>query len=216
MGKGMLLCGCKFYGGDKMKKVISHTNVQVGDPPIAKFLFGDTRMAWVWLIVRLYLAADWLQAGWAKFTSPAWTVDGSALKGFWAGAVAVTPKPVIYFDWYRQFIQYMIDTQSYVWFAKLIVAGELLIGVCLLLGAFIGIAAFFGGFMNWNFLMAGSSSVNPVFFALSIGLILAWKVAGHWGLDRFLLPMLGTPWRPALVLSDAPAQPSAAVAPAAE
>ena len=25
-------------------------------------------------------------------------------------------------------------------------------------------------------------------------LILAWKVAGWWGLDRFLLPALGTPW----------------------
>jgi hypothetical protein len=24
----------------------------------------------------------------------------------------------------------------------------------------------------------------------------AWKVAGYYGLDRYLLPMLGTPWRP--------------------
>ena len=30
---------------------------------------------------------------------------------------------------------------------------------------------------------------------LSILLILAWKNAGYLGLDRFLLPLLGTPWK---------------------
>ena len=52
-------------------------------------------------------------------------------------------------------------------------------------------AAFFGAFMNMSFLLAGSASVNPVMFTLAIGLILAWKVAGYYGLDRYLLPMLG-------------------------
>ena len=33
-------------------------------------------------------------------------------------------------------------------------------------------------------------------FTLAIGLILAWKVAGYYGLDRYVLPMLGTPWQP--------------------
>jgi thiosulfate dehydrogenase [quinone] large subunit len=31
-------------------------------------------------------------------------------------------------------------------------------------------------------------------FALTIFLVLGWKVAGWLGLDRWLLPMLGTPW----------------------
>jgi len=43
-------------------------------------------------------------------------------------------------------------------------------------------------------MMAGSASVNPVFFVLSVGLILAWRVSGYFGLDYFLLPRLGTPW----------------------
>jgi thiosulfate dehydrogenase [quinone] large subunit len=34
-----------------------------------------------------------------------------------------------------------------------------------------------------------------VLFTAAIGLILAWRVAGYYGLDRYLLPMLGTPWR---------------------
>ena len=31
-------------------------------------------------------------------------------------------------------------------------------------------------------------------FAFAIGLILAWKVAGYYGVDRYLLPRLGVPW----------------------
>ena len=50
--------------------------------------------------------------------------------------------------------------------------------------------------MNMSFLLAGSASTNPVLFTLAIGLILAWKVAGYYGVDRWLLPMLGTPWHP--------------------
>ena len=48
--------------------------------------------------------------------------------------------------------------------------------------------------MNMSFLLAGSASTNPILFTLAIGLILGWKVAGYYGLDRYLLPMLGTPW----------------------
>jgi thiosulfate dehydrogenase (quinone) large subunit len=110
-------------------------------------------------------------------------------------------RPAIAFDWYRTFIQGLLDAQAYTWFAKLVVAGELLIGIALIIGAFTGIAAFFGAFMNWNFMMAGTASINPVLFTLSIFLMLAWKTAGWLGLDRWLLPMLGVPWRPGLIFS---------------
>ncbi|MEW5718732.1 MAG: DoxX family protein, partial [Chloroflexota bacterium] len=150
--------------------------------------------------------------GYGKLTNPAWMNTGDALKGFWTNALKIDPKPVITFDWYRQFIQFLLDTQAYVWFAKLVAIGELVVGVCLLLGAFTGIAAFAGGFMNWNFMMAGTTSVNPVFFTLSVFLILAWKTAGYWGLDRYLLPLLGTPWKPAIATE--PEMPTGAPSPA--
>ncbi|MDE3087848.1 MAG: DoxX family protein [Chloroflexota bacterium] len=180
-----------------MARTITYQPSQIADPPMTRFLFSDTRMAWVWLIVRLYMAYTWLTSGYGKLTNPAWVNTGDALKGYWLGALKTDPKPVITFDWYRAFIQFLVDTQSWTWFSKLVVAGELLIGVALLLGAFTGIAAVFGGLMNWNFMMAGTTSVNPVFFLLSVLLIMAWKTAGYWGLDRILLPVLGTPWRPA-------------------
>ena len=81
----------------------------------------------------------------------------------------------------------------------MIAYGELLIGIALILGIFTGIAAFFGGFMNWNFMMAGSAGTNPVLFVLALGLVPAWKVAGYYGVDHYLLPKLGTPWPSKLV-----------------
>ena len=83
-----------------------------------------------------------------------------------------------------------------VWFAWVITFGEIAIGLGLLFGALTGIAAFFGALMNMSFLLAGSASTNPVLFTMAVGLMLAWRVAGYYGLDRYLLPALGAPWRP--------------------
>lgn len=171
-----------------------------GRPPVqgspwAEVLFDTTRYSWLWLILRLYLGYEWFNAGYHKLGNPAWTQTGAALKGFWTNAVVTSPKPPISFDWYRAFIQYLLNTGAYSWFSKLVVFGEMVIGILLILGAFTGIAAFLGGFMNFNFMMAGSASTNPLLFTISILLILAWKVAGYYGLDRWLLPAVGTPWK---------------------
>ena len=174
------------------------TRHMIIDPPIAKKVFSETgTWAWVWTVARVYVGYDWLTAGWHKITSPAWMADGSALKGFWQAAVAVPPapaRPAITYDWYRAFLQALLDGGHFVWFAKLIAIGETCVGIALILGAFVGIAAFFGAFMNFNFMLAGAASTNPVLFLGAVCLMLAWKTAGYWGLDRWLLPRLGTPW----------------------
>lgn len=172
--------------------------IEITDPPIAVKLFSSTRWSWVWLIVRLVLGYDWLSHGIEKLTNAAW-MSGDALKGFWTAAVVVPDapaRPAIAFGWYRSFIEFLLSSGSYTWFAKLVAVGEFLVGVALILGLFTGIAAFFGGFMNWNFMMAGSASTNPLLFVVAMFLVLAWKTAGWWGLDRWLLPTLGTPWKP--------------------
>ena len=182
-----------------MKKLLSYQDAEINDPPIARFIFSDTRFAWVWLILRLYMGWQWIDASSHKIFDPRWVSTGEALKAYWTNALKLDPKPVIAFDWYRTFIQYLVDAQAWTWFAKVVAYGELFIGLAFILGAFTGIAAFFGGFMNWNFMMAGSASTNPWLFLIAILLMLAWKTAGYWGLDRFLLPLFGTPWRPAFV-----------------
>ncbi len=70
--------------------------------------------------------------------------------------------------------------------------GELLVGIALILGLFTGIAAFFGGFMNMNYLLSGSIAINPIMLLLAFLLITAWRTAGWWGADRWVLPALGT------------------------
>jgi thiosulfate dehydrogenase [quinone] large subunit len=169
----------------------------ITNPPIARLLFDDTRIAAVWLVIRVLVGWEWLQAGLHKVSDPGWMQTGEALKGFWVRIVAVPAapaKPLIYYDWYRSFIQGLLDSGSYTWFAKLVAIGEVAVGVALIIGAFVGIAAFFGALMNWNYLMAGALSSNPLLMIGGLGLILAWKVAGWYGADRILLPRLGTPW----------------------
>jgi len=179
-----------------MASILSKESNVVQDPPFARILFSDTRFAIVWTIIRIFVGWQWLSAGLGKLSNPAWMQTGEALKGFWASAVVVpeTGKAPIAFDWYRSFLQGMLDSGAYTWFAKVIVFGEIMVGVGLILGAFVGIAAFFGAFMNWNFIMAGTASTNGLLLVLAILLILAWKTAGHYGADYFLLRLLGTPW----------------------
>src|SRR5574337_1394446 len=169
------------------------------DPQFVRILFSTPRFAWLWIVVRVWLGWQWIEASLHKIGDAAWVGGGAALKGYWEHAVAIPPapaRPAITFDWYRSFLQYLLDIHAYTWFAKLVAYGELLVGIALVVGAFVGIAAFFGGLMNWNFMMAGSASTNPLLFLAAILLILAWKVAGYYGLDYYLLPVLGTPWRP--------------------
>ncbi|UCF61256.1 MAG: DoxX family membrane protein [Anaerolineaceae bacterium] len=173
----------------------------IKDPKLVDWLLSNVRAAWLWLPLRLWLGYQWVNAAIHKIDNPAWVVTGEALKGFWSNAVAIPEagRPPIAFDWYRNFIQMLLDAQAWTWFAKLVAYGELIVGIALVLGAFTGIAAFFGAFMNWNFIMAGSASTNPLLLVIAIGLILAWKVAGYIGADYFLLRWIGVPWQWQLV-----------------
>jgi thiosulfate dehydrogenase (quinone) large subunit len=171
-------------------------NRVIEDPKFIKTLFADARFSVLWLAVRVWLGLQWINSATGKISNPAWTDTGEALKAYWERAVAIpeTGRPPISFDWYRTFLQSLLDAEAYTWFAKLVAYGEVLVGVALIIGAFVGIAAFFGAFMNFNFMLAGSASTNPVLFVAALGLIFAWKIAGFIGADYFLLNILGTPW----------------------
>ena len=180
-----------------MTDIMTRKGEIVQDPPLLQKLLSHPRAGWFWLIPRLWLGWRWVEAASHKVTEPAWIESGVAVKGFWEQAIAIpeSGRPMIAFDWYRAFIQALLEAEAYTWFAKVVAYGELLVGIALILGAFTGIAAFFGALMNWNFMLAGTAGTNPVLFVIAIGLILAWKVAGTIGLDYFLLPWLGTPWK---------------------
>ncbi|MEO8396905.1 MAG: DoxX family membrane protein [Chloroflexota bacterium] len=170
---------------------------QIEEAPLARYLFGSSDTSVLWLAVRVALGWAWLSAGWEKLNNPAW-MSGQSLLGFWNGALANASgaHPTVGFDWYAGFLQTLVNANASGWFGPLIAVAEVVVGVCLILGLFTGIAAFAAALMNLNFMLAGSAGVNPVYFLLGILLIMAWRNAGWIGLDRWLLPRLGTPWHP--------------------
>lgn len=170
---------------------------QLDDPRGWKLLMGNAHWAILWMPIRFFVGREWAAAGEEKLRADAWMSGGTALKGFWTNAVAVPEqgRPAITYGWFRDFLQYMLNHAWYTWFAKVIAVGEFLVGIGLIVGALVGIAAFFGTLLNFNFMLAGSASTNPVLFGLGVFLVLAWKVAGYVGLDRVLLPAFGAPWQ---------------------
>lgn len=174
------------------------SKITIQEPKVSEFLFANTKAAWFWLIVRLYVGWAWLTAGWHKVGSSGWTGDnaGAAVEGFVQGALQKTsgPHPDVQ-AWYGWFLENVVLPNADI-FSHLVAYGEVAVGIALIVGLFVGIAAFFGMFMNMSFLLAGAVSTNPILFVLALGLVLAWRIAGWIGLDRWVLPALGTPWQP--------------------
>jgi thiosulfate dehydrogenase (quinone) large subunit len=177
--------------------------VEIEGPGFARFLFNNSAAGLFWLPIRIFLGVSWLSSGLGKLGNPAWTDGGVALRGYWTNAVQVPAegRPPITYEWYRDFLNMLLNANAETWFSWVIMLGEVAIGLGLIVGALTGIAAFFGAFMNMSFLLAGTASTNPVLFTMAIGLVLAWKVAGYYGVDRWLLPRLGTPWRPGQIFA---------------
>jgi thiosulfate dehydrogenase [quinone] large subunit len=187
---------------------------ELRDPSWVRFIFADTRLAPLWALARVYLGYQWLLAGWHKlWGGDRWVYvdgpDGLPLRGFWERATRIPEegRPAIVYDWYRDFLKYMLDHEWYHWFAWVIALGEVLAGVALIVGAFTGLAALAGATMNFNFMLAGSASTNPVLFVIAVLVLVGWKVAGWIGVDRWLLPALGTPWEPGRLVQEAAGRP---------
>lgn len=197
---------------------------ELRDPGFITMIFSNTWLAPLWLVARVYLGYQWLLAGSHKvWGADRWIArpgpDGLSLKAFWDRASAIPEKgaPPIKYDWYRDFLTYMSDNGWYHWFSWVIGCGEVAVGVLLIVGAFTGLAALAGAAMNFNFMLAGSASTNPVLFILAVLILLGWKVAGWMGVDRWLLPALGTPWEPGPVMQvhpdDTEGRPAAGLRP---
>jgi len=187
--------------GRKMKET-----VHIQEPKLARFLFASPAAAPIWLLARLYLGYQWLHAGWEKvtgteggwhltMTSQSWLTNPAGVKGFAGYALTNTkgPHAAVNYGWYAAFLRWIEHSGGFL--APVIAVGEVLIGAALILGLFTAVAAFFGGMLNMSFGLAGVAGVNPVFFVIEVMLILAWRNAGYYGLDRYVLPALGTPWK---------------------
>jgi len=169
---------------------------QFPEPAIARFFFGSAGPAAMWFVVRMNVGAEWFVSGWEKVTDPTWGTSGAALAGFVKGAISKTggDHPSVQ-GWYGNFLQQFVLPNSGL-FSFLVTWGELAVGLGILLGALTGISAGFGVLMNLNYLLAGTVSINPVLGTFGLFLCFSWRVCGLIGLDRWLLPLLGLPWKP--------------------
>lgn len=178
-----------------MSDIRQGSHIVIPDNPVSHFLFSSTRSALIWLVIRVYLGYSWIKAGWGKLNSDTWTGDkaGTSIQGFVKGALAKAEGGKDVTGWYASFLENTVLPNAKV-FSYMVAYGEVLVGLGLIVGLLTGIAAFFGGLMNVSFLFAGTVSTNPLLFVLATWLVLAWKVAGWYGLDRWALTYLGTPW----------------------
>ncbi len=195
------MTGSRKSGNGRIDKVV------LNNPRWVNAVFSSPDWAWLWLMVRLWLGVRWLEAGWHKTQEAAWTGGGLAVKGYWERVIVIPEqgRPPIAYDWYRQFLEFLLRNEWYDVVGWLVAYGEVLVGLGLIVGAFTGLAAFFGALMNWNFMLAGTASTNPVLGLIGLGVMVAWKTAGWWGLDRILLPALGVPWQRGALLGGDPA-----------
>ena len=177
------------------RKAPEAETIEVEGPAFTRYLFSNTRAGLIWLPIRLFLGFEWAVAGWEKISGTGWTDGGAALLGYWKSAVRSRPRACCNHVRVVSDLPAVPDRPQRPGLDGL---GRL------------GWRARGGdrpaardpdrhrGVLRGDdehvVLLAGSASVNPIMFAFTIGLILAWKVAGYYGFDRYLLPRLGVPW----------------------
>ncbi len=153
---------------------------------VEQFLFTNKKSSVIWFVVRLYLASIWLGAGYAKFMNPVWVGPdaGKGIAGFVAGALQKTggAHPDVT-AWYAWFLANCVAPYPAVW-SLLITFGEIAVGLGLLFGVLTAFASAGGVLMNFNFLLSGTTGINPVMILLGVPLLLAWRVSGTIGLQK--------------------------------
>ena len=147
------------------------------------------KASWIWLVLRLYVGYQWLEAGWHKLTGPTPFDTTGFLKGAIAKAVPATPgaKPVVQ-AWWADFLQGFALPNAKL-FSFAVQWGEILVGLALILGFATLFAAVMGMTMNLAFLLSGTTSTNPNLLALQFVLVaLGAGYAGYLGVDYWFKP----------------------------
>jgi len=146
-------------------------------------LLRSNKLSPLWTLVRLYLGVQWIQAGWHK-------IGGFDASGFIKGAIgkAAGDHPSVQ-GWYAAFLD-KFALPNIGLFNFLIPWGEFLVGLGLILGTFTTAALYAGAFMNLNFMLAGTTSTNPILYTLAIILLVMGPSTYRYGIDYYLLPKM--------------------------
>src|SRR5688572_27745884 len=157
------------------------TPEQFTEPRWARFLFASQAAAWLWLVIRLYLAYIFIPAGWSKITSGKWLFgDGTPIMGMVSGAATAEGTPA----WYAWFLENIVEPNASL-FATLAGLVQFAVVLGLLVGLLSGIGAFAALFIRGDCVLAGSRSLDPSLIIFGLLLLLAWRdggwpVPGRW------------------------------------
>jgi thiosulfate dehydrogenase [quinone] large subunit len=170
----------------------------------ARWLFRSNRASVIWLLVRLWLGWQWLDAGWQKLTAAGysnWMTHSVGLQGFiaaanasWAHRAAAFGHPQVNYPWFLSLLN-EVDKHAQL-FSRIVTLSELAVGAGLLLGCLTGFAAAGAVLLNIMYITGGSAGPNGIFIGLAVLLVAAWRVAGYLGVDHYLLPATGIPGTP--------------------
>jgi len=152
-------------------------------------IFNNKYLVPVWTILRIWLGYQWIEPAIEKFKDPTWVGSqaGTAITGFLKGAVAKSTgdHPSVQW-WYARFVENVALPNAKV-FSYLVPCGELLVGISLILGAFTIAGLIGGAFMNLNYLLAGTTSTNPILYTVAIILMVAGANVYKLGVDSLLI-----------------------------
>jgi thiosulfate dehydrogenase [quinone] large subunit len=176
------------------KQVYVQCNIKKSNRRKKMKILNNKYVSVIWTILRVWLGWQWLYAGFEKITDPKgiWVggAAGTALTGFLKGALAKAAgaHPSVQ-NWYASFIRDVALPNAKV-FSYIVSFGEVLVGISLILGLFTVVGLLAGGFMNLNYMLAGTTSTNPILYTVTFILLVAGAAAYVIGLDRFALPFI--------------------------
>ncbi|TDL80551.1 DoxX family protein [Peribacillus frigoritolerans] len=146
--------------------------------------FRGTKMAVVWTVLRIWLGIQWFEAGIGKITG------GFDATGYLQGAIvkAGGDHPAVQ-GWYAAFLKHAALPNAEL-INVLVPWGEALVGIALIVGLATLPALLAGAFMNLNFMLAGTTSTNPILYTAAMILMAAGAVTWFYGADRFVIPYI--------------------------
>ncbi|MEQ2526863.1 DoxX family membrane protein [Robertmurraya yapensis] len=145
----------------------------------------NPKVAVAWTILRVWLGIQWIEGGLGKITGGGFDASGF-IKGAIAGAGGEHPTVQ---GWYAAFLEGVALPNAEI-FSFLVQWGEVLVGLGLILGVATIPALIAGAFMNLNFMLAGTTSTNPILYTVAMILLFAGTASYYYGVDRFAVPFL--------------------------